>query len=253
MEEEIANDRQKKRLAIITIHDAAPVFEEKICEFTDELDKLNIKFNIAIIPFYNEEQNLTNYPEFVEKIKSYSALEIALHGLYHNDKKGNLDDFHARSKQQSEVEIKSGLQILIDAGFNSIKTFVPPSWYLNVESLQILEDLEFKVAETTDTFLFLEPKQGSDSYSIKMTRTDPVLNWDVKGDPNQNIESLEPNRRIFDNLLQKKTNYIRIAIHPKDPLQALQDQKEMMQKLQANNYVFVGYSDVIDHHKRDGI
>ena len=68
---------KKRRHAIITIHDAAPVFEEKICEFTDELDKLNIKFNIAIIPFYKEEQNLTNYPEFVEKIKSYNALEIA--------------------------------------------------------------------------------------------------------------------------------------------------------------------------------
>jgi predicted deacetylase len=118
---------KKRRLAVITIHDAAPVFEEKICEFADELDKLNIKFNIAIIPFYKEEQNLTNYPEFVEKIKSYRALEIALHGLYHNDKKGNLDDFHARSKQQSEVEIKSGLQIITDAGFDSVKTFVPPS------------------------------------------------------------------------------------------------------------------------------
>jgi predicted deacetylase len=145
MEEEIANDRQKRRLAVITIHDAAPVFEEKICEFADELDKLNIKFNIAIIPFYKEEQNLTNYPEFVEEIKSYRALEIALHGLYHNDKKGNLDDFHARSKQQSEVEIKSGLQIITDAGFDRVKKFVPPSWYLNVESLQILEDLEFKL------------------------------------------------------------------------------------------------------------
>jgi hypothetical protein len=244
---------KKRRLAVITIHDAAPVFEEKICEFADELDKLNIKFNIAIIPFYKEEQKLTNYPEFVEKIKSYRALEIALHGLYHNDKKGNLDDFHARSKQQSEVEIKSGLQIITDAGFDSVKTFVPPSWYLNVESLQILEDLEFKLAETTDTFLFLEPKQDRDSYSIKMTKTDPVLNWDVKGEPNKNIESLEPNRRMFDNLLQKKTNFIRIAIHPKDPLQALQDQKEMIHKLQANNYVFIGYSDVIDHHKRDGI
>ena len=84
-----------------------------------------------------------------------------------------------------------------------------------------------------------------------MTKTDPVLNWDVKGEPDQNIESLKPNRRMFDNLLAKKTNFIRIAIHPKDPLQALQDQKEMMQKLQANNYVFVGYSDVIDHHKRN--
>ena len=42
---------KKKRLAIITIHDAAPVFEEKIYEFADELVKLNIKFNIAIIHF----------------------------------------------------------------------------------------------------------------------------------------------------------------------------------------------------------
>lgn len=209
---------KKRRLAIITIHDAPPVFEEKIYEFADELVKLNIKFNIAIIPFYKEEQKITNYPEFVEKIKRYRTLEIALHGLYHNDKKENLDDFHAESKQQSEVEIKSGLQILTDAGFGRVKTFVPPSWYLNVESLQILEDLEFKLAETTDTFLFFEPKQDRDSYSIKMTKTDPVLNWDVKGEPDQNIESLKPNRRMFDNLLAKKNKFYKNSNSSKRPI-----------------------------------
>ncbi|MDQ3903220.1 MAG: DUF2334 domain-containing protein, partial [Thermoproteota archaeon] len=60
------------RLGVVTIHDACPTFSKKIFELADELERLNIKFNIALIPFFNEKQDLPGFPEFVDKIKSYN-------------------------------------------------------------------------------------------------------------------------------------------------------------------------------------
>jgi len=34
----------------------------------DELEGLGIKFNIALIPFFNEKEDLPSFPCFVEKI-----------------------------------------------------------------------------------------------------------------------------------------------------------------------------------------
>jgi hypothetical protein len=59
------------RLGVVTIHDACPAFSKKIFESADELERLNIKFNIALIPFFNEKEDLPRFPEFVDKIKSY--------------------------------------------------------------------------------------------------------------------------------------------------------------------------------------
>ena len=89
------NDHQRQqqnyhlnmRLAIVTIHDACPAFAPRILKLADELEGLGIDFNIALIPFFHEKQDLTSFPDFVYKIKSYKDSEIALHGLYHETKK----------------------------------------------------------------------------------------------------------------------------------------------------------------------
>jgi cytochrome oxidase Cu insertion factor (SCO1/SenC/PrrC family) len=61
----------KKKFAIVTIHDACPTFSTKIFKLADELEGLGIKFNIALIPFFKEKDDLPSFPGFVEKIKSY--------------------------------------------------------------------------------------------------------------------------------------------------------------------------------------
>ena len=68
-------------LGVVTIHDACPAFSTKIFESADELERLDIKYNIALIPFFNEKQDLPAFPEFVDKIKSYKNCDIVLHGL----------------------------------------------------------------------------------------------------------------------------------------------------------------------------
>lgn len=47
---------------------ACRAFSEKIFDFTKELENLKIKYNIAVIPFFNEKQDLPSFPEFVAKL-----------------------------------------------------------------------------------------------------------------------------------------------------------------------------------------
>jgi hypothetical protein len=43
------------KLAIMTIHDVNPSHSEKILKTSDELDKLKIKYNIGIVPYYRKK------------------------------------------------------------------------------------------------------------------------------------------------------------------------------------------------------
>src|SRR5918912_618857 len=85
------------RLGVVTIHDACPAFSTKIFESADELERLNIKFNIALVPFFNEKQDFPIFPEFVDKIKSYNEL-----------KNSQFDDFHNTKEADAEEQIRAG-------------------------------------------------------------------------------------------------------------------------------------------------
>ena len=102
--------QSNEKFAIVTIHHACPAFSTKIFQLADELEDMGIKFNIALIPFYNEIEDLPRFPEFVEKIKSYKQCEIALHGLYHERKNGEFDNFHSVTKAAAEEEYVPALK-----------------------------------------------------------------------------------------------------------------------------------------------
>jgi predicted deacetylase len=110
-------------LAVVTIHDACPAFSPKIFKFTDEVEGLDIKYNIALVPFFNEKQDLPSFPEFVDKIKSCKRCEIALHGLYHENRNGQFDDFHTVTKAAAEEEIRAGLEIFQEIGIKPMSLY----------------------------------------------------------------------------------------------------------------------------------
>jgi predicted deacetylase len=234
----MAQLQQQIPVAVVTIHDACPAFSTNLIIFnaTNELEKLDIKYNIALVPFFNEKQDLPRFHEFVDKIKSCKA-EIVLHGLYHENKSGKIDDFHTRSRAVTEGEIRAGLEIFQEIGINP-NVFVPSCWKLNLNSIEVLEKLRFKLSELQEKYVLLSPRRSK----ISVTK---VLNWDSYGIPAKNTINIARNRRHFKMLIQNKVNLIRIALHPRDPTHALNDQKEMITQLKDQGYKMLKYADLI--------
>jgi predicted deacetylase len=232
-------------LAVVTIHDACPAFSSKIFKFTDEVDGLDIKYNIALVPFFNEKQDLPSFPEFVDKIKSCKRCEIALHGLYHENRNGQFDDFHTVTKAAAEEEIRAGLEIFQEIGIKP-NVFVPPAWKLNDSSIKVLEKLGFILAEMQEEFILLSDK------AFRKIKVPKVLNWDSTGYPEKNIVNVGKDERRFKLLMEEEEpQIIRIALHPRDPHQALKEQKEMICKLKDKGYRMLTYTEII--HKLQGV
>ncbi len=225
-------------VAVVTLHDACPAFSTKIFKLTEELERLDIKYNIALVPFFNERQDLPRFPEFVHKIKSCKGCEIVLHGFYHEDRNGQFDDFFYKTEAAAEEEIRAGLEIFQEIGIKT-SVFIPPAWKLNVSTVKVLEKLGFSLAEMQEEFLLLSHKL------FKKIKVPKVLNWDSTGHPEKNIPNIARDGRRFKLLDQQKTEMIRIALHPRDPHQALEEQKEMIRELKDQGYTIASYTDLI--------
>ena len=225
-------------VAVVTLHDACPAFSTKIFKLTEELERLDIKYNIALVPFFNERQDLPRFPEFVDKIKSCKGCEIVLHGFYHEDRNGQFDDFFYKTEAAAEEEIRAGLQIFQEIGIKT-SVFIPPAWKLNVSCIKVLAKLGFSLAEMQEEFLLLSHKP------FKKIKVPKVLNWDSTGHPEKNIPNIARDGRRFKLLDQQKTEMIRIALHPRDPHQALEEQKEMIRELKDQGYTIASYTDLI--------
>jgi predicted deacetylase len=227
------------RLGVVTIHDACPAFSTKILESADELERLGIKFNIALIPFFNEKQDLPRFSEFVDKIKSYKNCQIVLHGLYHEKKNGQFDNFHETTKADAEEQIRAGLEIFQEIGINT-NVFIPPAWKLNNSSIKVLEKLGFKLAEEQEEYLLLFLQQ-----EFKKIRLPKVLNWDSTGYPKKNIVNMARDERAFKLQIEQTPQIIRIALHPRDPAEAIKDQKQIISILKDSAYEIPTYKELI--------
>ena len=227
------------RLGVVTIHDACPAFSTKIFELADELEGLDIKFNFALIPFFNEKQDLPRFPEFVDKIKSYKHCQIVLHGLYHELKNGQFDNFHETTKADAEEQIRAALEIFHEIGIQT-KVFIPPAWKLNNSSIKVLEKLGFRLAEEQEEYLLLLSQQ-----EYKKIKLPKVLNWDSTGHPEKNVVNMAREERASKLDIAERPQIIRIAIHPRDPPEAIRDQKQMITILKNSAYEIPIYRELI--------
>ncbi|MDQ3847770.1 MAG: DUF2334 domain-containing protein, partial [Thermoproteota archaeon] len=235
----VFNKNNEDLFAIVTIHDVSPEYSEKIFRIADELEKLDIRYNLAIIPYLKKRaDNLINRnPEFVKNVLGYEQ-EIALHGNYHETDDGKIEDFHSFSAEEAKRHLQNAMTVLKDAGINTT-VFVPPTWAINKPTIDDLVQLGFKLVEGKEEVLVIDHKDT--------TRLSAgVLNWDQSGSPQKNKEYLTKNKFLYGlEVTQKNSRLIRIAIHPKDPEEALQDQIEIIQDLKEKNYHFLSYGEMI--------
>ena len=226
-------------LAVVTLHDAAPSFSKRIFEFTDAFENLGINFNVAVVPFFHHKEDLTKFPEFVDKLKSYKRCETVLHGLYHEDRNGQMDDFHTKSSGTCQEEIRAGLEIIEQVGIKTI-VFVPPQWKLSSGSIEVLEKLGFSLAEMQEEFFLLSHKP------FKKIKVPKVLSWDLTGHPAQNIVRIGTEERRFKLLDDAQgRKMIRIAPHPRDPHKVFKEQIDMIRELKDQEYTIMLYKELI--------
>ncbi|MFZ0896350.1 MAG: hypothetical protein WAZ77_17770 [Candidatus Nitrosopolaris sp.] len=104
----------------------------------------------------------------------------------------------------------------------------------------MLGKLGFRLTEIMEKYVLL------DSRTFKKIETPKVLSWDSYEDPEKNIVTITRNRIRFKLLTKEdKRRLIRIALHPRDPYHALEDQKEMILQLKDQGYELLWYGDLI--------
>jgi len=234
-----------QKVAIITIHDVNPSHSEKILKTCYELNKLKIKYNLSIVPYYRNRYNLKDYTAFCDQISSLlqsGNIELTLHGFYHQTD-GQFEDFDTGSKEEEKLEIQKGLEILLAAKLPRPSMFIPPGWHLSRQCIEALKELNFKMSESMTDLEFI---QKGKKYILH-----PVMNWDQQGDKEKNKQTLEQNKQMFYNRIfnvNGKTNGLfRMAIHPPyDPEEALADQIEMIRYIrEKEGYELIKYSDLL--------
>jgi predicted deacetylase len=234
------NKDDKNLFAIVTIHDVAPEYLEKISRVADQLEKLDIHYNLAIIPYLKKRKDnlISRNPDFVKKVLGYEQ-EVALHGNYHETDDGKIEDFHSYSIEEAKKHLQNAINVLKEAEISNTTVFVPPTWAINKPTIDDLIELGFELVEGKEEILIIDGKNTKKLHA-------GVLNWDQTGSPEKNREYLTKNKQLFRReLMQKNSRLVRIAIHPKDPEEALQDQIEMIQTLKDMNYSFLSYGEVI--------
>jgi len=219
-----------KSLAIVTLHDACPVFSSRMFKITLELEKLEIRYNIGLVSFFYGEQDLPRFFKYVEEIKNCRA-EIALDGLYHETRRRHINNFGTSTKATAEQEIREGLHIFQEVGLDPA-VFIPPCWQLNINSIETLVKLKFRLTEIQEELVYIFQR----TFKIPVPK---VFNWDSCADPEKNIVNIGRNRRRFELLHKQTIEMIRIALHPRDPYEALEDQKNMLSRLKNQGYQFV--------------
>ena len=236
----VLNKDNKKLFAIVTMHDVAPEYSEKIFSVADELEKLGIHYNLAIIPYLKKKKDnlISRNPEFVKKVLEYEQ-EVALHGNYHETDDGKIEDFHTFSIEEAKKHLQNAINVLKEAGISNTTVFVPPTWAINKPTIDDLIQLGFKLVEGKEEILIIDSKKTRKLHA-------GVLNWDQSGSPEKNKEYLTKNKQLYSlEVMQKNSRLVRIAIHPRDPEEALQDQIEMIQGLKDKNYSFINYGEMI--------
>lgn len=234
-----------KKYCILTLHDVNPSCSEELQKITDQLNELNIKYNISIVPDYRKKYNLKESPDFCNQIATVlhsDRVELTLHGLYHQID-GKIEDYDSESKEEEKNDIQKSLDILSSVKLPRPRTFIPPAWFLSRQAIEVLYDLDFDIAEARSALEFIKER--------KKYLASQVMNWDRQGDKEKNKQALKENKEEFYrhlfNIDGESYGLFRMAIHPAyDPDEALGDQLEMIKYLIENeSYTFINYSDLV--------
>ena len=136
---------------VVSLHDAAPPYLERLKSFSSWLDDRSIAPRcIKVIPNYLGRWNILKHESFLSWLREEEnkGNEIIQHGYSHDMKGGARSpgswwrerfitrenaEFMNASYEQARMAIENGKNILREAGF-SCHGFTAPTWYQSRES-----------------------------------------------------------------------------------------------------------------------
>jgi predicted deacetylase len=117
-------------IALLSLHDVSPAFEDDVVATYDMLIDLGISnFTLLVTPMYafKKSHSLENSPFFSEFLASLQ-LEISLHGYSHFTKSGSMDEFQKMDRDRVLPRIKSGRMMISGSIGRDPVGFIPPLW-----------------------------------------------------------------------------------------------------------------------------
>jgi hypothetical protein len=97
----------------------------------------------------------------------------------------------------------------------------------------------FELTETQERLVILLNK------SYKKIKVPKVFNWDSTGYPEKNTINIIRDEKRFKVLIKQNPPIIRVALHPRDPQEALKEQKDLVCNLIDCGYKIQRYCGVL--------
>jgi len=119
-----------ERIALISLHDVSPLFENDVVASCDRLTDLGISsFSLLVVPMYGlkKSNSFERSPLFSEYLQSL-GLEISMHGYSHFTKSGSMDEFRKMDSKRVAKRAKSGAATIAASFGQKPYGFVPPLW-----------------------------------------------------------------------------------------------------------------------------
>lgn len=224
---------------VVSIHDVSPYFNREIEIILKELE--GVKKSLLVTPLWNESNALNK--DFISMI---AGEELVLHGLTHRtykkDYTGKLllmstrsfKEFYQLSEKETRHKIVTAMELFQDSFHKSPAGFIPPMWYHNQYTIEVLKELGFGYTESGRAFINLQT--GEKIKSIPMC-------FDFGRNHLLNYISVYGWKYFFKHLKQP---LLRLSIHPADVKHGfLPDIIELIRWLRGQNYLVLNANELI--------
>jgi predicted deacetylase len=219
-----------ERIALLSLHDVSPVFEDDVVASCDRFADLGISsFSLLVVPMYalKKANSFEKSPLFSEYLQSL-GLEISMHGYSHFTKSGSMDEFRKMDSKRVTKRAKSGVAIIAASLGQKPYGFVPPLWQAppRVGKAMKAAGMKYSVVENK-IHSFLDGR-------IHRT-VETLVSQGVKGTSFANA------------LLEIELGGpVQVGVHPRDHAETqvfelIEDMKDRM------DYSFIGYCDYLTH------
>ncbi len=117
-------------IALLSLHEVTPVFEDDVVHSCDLFDELGItSYTMLVTPFYQLKRANTfeRHDTFAEYLLAMGQ-ELSLHGYSHISKSGSLDEFKRMPLDRLRSRVKSATSMFVQSFDTHPVGFIPPLW-----------------------------------------------------------------------------------------------------------------------------